>query len=156
MERIYYLAYGSNLNIRQMQNRCPDATIVGTAVLNDYQLMFKGSKTGSYLTVEPSAGDSVPLGVWEVSKRDLARLDAYEGHPTFYYRKQVNIALTDKEGSKRRITAIIYIIHEERKLGIPTRYYLETCFEGYDDFGFNKDALIDAFNYSLEGMKNGK
>lgn len=156
MERIYYLAYGSNLNIRQMRNRCPDAVKVGTAVLNDYQLMFKGSKTGSYLTVEKSIGSKVPLGVFEISKRDLARLDVYEGYPAFYYRKRVNVTFTDKEGTKRKIMAIIYIMHEDRKLGIPTRYYLETCFVGYDDFGFEKDVLIDAFNYSLEGMKNGK
>lgn len=96
MERIYYLAYGSNLNIRQMKNRCPDAVRVGTSILNDYQLMFKGSKTGSYLTVEKSIGSKVPLGVFEINKRDLARLDVYEGYPAFYYRKQVNVALTDK------------------------------------------------------------
>ena len=27
----FYLAYGSNLNVEQMQFRCPDARIVGTA-----------------------------------------------------------------------------------------------------------------------------
>ena len=48
----YYLAYGSNLNIRQMQMRCPGAKPVGTMVLEDYELLFKGSKTGSYLTIE--------------------------------------------------------------------------------------------------------
>ena len=47
----YYLAYGSNLNIAQMQFRCPDATVVGTAVIPDYELLFKGSLTGAYLTI---------------------------------------------------------------------------------------------------------
>lgn len=27
----YYLAYGSNLNVRQMKYRCPTAKIAGTA-----------------------------------------------------------------------------------------------------------------------------
>ena len=49
----FYLAYGSNLNVKQMQFRCPDARIVGTAEISNYQLLFKGSKTGSYLTIEP-------------------------------------------------------------------------------------------------------
>ncbi len=49
----FYLAYGSNLNVKQMQFRCPDARIVGTAEIPNYQLLFKGSKTGSYLTIEP-------------------------------------------------------------------------------------------------------
>ena len=49
----YYLAYGSNLSMAQMAQRCPDAVYVGTAELKDYQLLFKGSQSGSYLTVEP-------------------------------------------------------------------------------------------------------
>ena len=55
MEKRYYLAYGSNLNVRQMKLRCPTARIVGTATIEGYRLMFKGSKTGSYLTIEPPA-----------------------------------------------------------------------------------------------------
>lgn len=52
----YYLAYGSNLSVAQMAQRCPDAVYVGTAVLNDYRLLFKGSQSGNYLTVEPKKG----------------------------------------------------------------------------------------------------
>lgn len=48
----YYIAYGSNLNVRQMKYRCPTAKIAGTAVIRDYELLYKGSKTGSYLTIE--------------------------------------------------------------------------------------------------------
>ena len=39
MEKMYYLAYGSNLNVEQMKKRCPDAVVVGTAVLDGYRLM---------------------------------------------------------------------------------------------------------------------
>ena len=48
----YYIAYGSNLNVAQMRMRCPHATILGTAKLKGWELLFKGSKTGSYLTIE--------------------------------------------------------------------------------------------------------
>ena len=34
----YYLAYGSNLNVAQMQFRCPDAVVAGTAVIPDYDV----------------------------------------------------------------------------------------------------------------------
>ena len=51
-EKRYYIAYGSNLNVRQMRMRCPHATILGTANLKGWELFFKGSKTGSYLTIE--------------------------------------------------------------------------------------------------------
>ena len=87
----YYLAYGSNLNIPQMQFRCPEARIVGTAVIEGYRLLFKGSKTGSYLTIEKAEGYEVPVGVWEVSERDERNLDRYEGYPTFYYKKEMQL-----------------------------------------------------------------
>ena len=76
----YYIAYGSNLNIPQMRVRCPGARIIGTSVIPDYELLFKGSKTGSYLTIEPKAGASVPVAAWEVSEDDELALDHYEGY----------------------------------------------------------------------------
>ena len=59
----YYIAYGSNLNVGQMRMRCPHATILGTANLKGWELLFKGSKTGSYLTIEKSEGGTVPVAV---------------------------------------------------------------------------------------------
>ena len=47
MKEKLYLAYGSNLNIVQMIIRCPDAKFYGTAEIKDYELLFKGSKTGA-------------------------------------------------------------------------------------------------------------
>jgi len=64
MEKRYYIAYGSNLNIGQMRMRCPQARIIGTSEIPDYQLLFKGSRTGSYLTIEKKEGSTVPVAVW--------------------------------------------------------------------------------------------
>ena len=84
MKKRYYIAYGSNLNIRQMKMRCPSARIIGTSEIPNYELLFKGSKTGSYLTIEPKEGSTVPVAAWEVTDLDEAALDRYEGFPTFY------------------------------------------------------------------------
>ena len=75
----YYIAYGSNLNVGQMKYRCPKAKIVGTAVLENNTLYFRGSKTGSYLTIEPEIGASVPVAIWEITPTDELSLDRYEG-----------------------------------------------------------------------------
>ena len=37
----YYLAYGSNLDIRQMRYRCPNARVVGISAISDYELLYK-------------------------------------------------------------------------------------------------------------------
>ena len=142
----YYLAYGSNLNIAQMQFRCPDAVVVGTAVIPDYELLFKGSLTGAYLTIEPKQGAQVLVGVWEVSLADELRLDRYEGFPSFYYKKEIRIPVVDiRTGKTRQRDAFVYIMHENRKLGVPTSFYMRTCLEGYRDFGFDTAPLRQAF-----------
>ena len=56
MSKRYYLAYGSNLNINQMRMRCPDSKVVSKGFINDYELLFKGSLTGAYLTIEEKKG----------------------------------------------------------------------------------------------------
>ena len=136
MVKKYYIAYGSNLNVRQMLGRCPNARIIGTSSIPDYELLFKGSKTGSYLTIESKTGSSVPVGVWEVNDIDEMALDYYEGFPTFYYKKEMKISVKCiKSGKKRNHKAFVYIMHEDRSFGIPSRYYIETCLEGYRNFG---------------------
>lgn len=147
----YYLAYGSNLNVAQMRWRCPDARALGTATIEDYRLLFKGSKTGSYLTIEPQEGAQVPVAVWEVSEEDEKRLDRYEGFPTFYYKKELELTFTGiKTGKKRKRKCFAYIMHEDRPIGIPSRSYVETCIEGYRDFGFNLKYLKDAYEACWE------
>ncbi len=62
-----------------MKRRCPSARIVGTSIIQNYELLFKGSKTGYYLTIEPKEGESVPVAIWETTKEDETALDIYEG-----------------------------------------------------------------------------
>ncbi|MCM1506966.1 MAG: gamma-glutamylcyclotransferase [Ruminococcus flavefaciens] len=145
----YYLAYGSNLNIRQMAYRCPTAKPVGTAVIKGYQLLFKGSKTGAYLTIEKAENSSVPVAVWEVTDDDEKRLDIYEGCPTFYYKTEMEVTV-----NRRKINAFVYIMHEDRPIGIPSSQYVRTCSVGYSDFGFSLKYLENALNISERRYNN--
>ena len=151
MEKRYYIAYGSNLNIRQMRMRCPGARIIGTSELPDHQLLFKGSKTGSYLTIEPKEGSKVPVAVWAVTEEDEKALDRYEGFPAFYYKKELELPIKGiRSGKVRRRKAFVYIMHEDRPIGIPSNFYMRTCLEGYDSFRFDKNILVDAYNKCWE------
>ena len=149
MSKRYYIAYGSNLNIPQMRMRCPGARIIGTSVIEDYQLLFKGSKTGSYLTIEPMEGAEVPVVIWEVTETDEKALDRYEGYPNFYYKKEMTLDIKGiRTGKVRRRDAFVYIMHEERELGIPSWYYVNTCLDGYRACGFDEKYLFDAIRIS--------
>ena len=139
MEKRYYIAYGSNLNVPQMRMRCPSARRIGTSELKGYELLFKGSKTGSYLTVEKKPGRSVPVGVWEVTQADEKALDRYEGFPNFYYKKELTLPIKGiRTGKVRKRRVFVYIMHENRSIGIPSISYMQTCIQGYDDFGFDR------------------
>ena len=149
----YYIAYGSNLNVHQMKYRCPTAKIVGTAIIKDYELLYKGSKTGSYLTIEKKKGSVVPVAVWEVTAKDEKSLDIYEGYPNFYYKKNMKIRLSE---TGKMIDAFVYIMHEECRAGIPTPAYVSTCKFGYTIFGFDFKYLDEAYEKSLKGAVNNE
>ena len=141
----YYLAYGSNLNVSQMQHRCPTAMVIGTAEIKDYELLFKGSMTGSYLTIEKAKDKTVPVAVWEVQQQDELSLDRYEGFPSFYYKKEMEIEYTGiRTHRKRKVKAFVYIMHEDRPFGIPSQHYVETCLTGYRTFDFDTKILYNA------------
>ena len=93
----FYIAYGSNLHIRQMKERCPQARIIGTAVLKDYRLLVRRGDSGAYLTIEPKKGCFVPVGVWAVAPEDEAALDEYEGFPRLYEKKEMQLPVTLRE-----------------------------------------------------------
>lgn len=140
----YYVAYGSNLNLAQMAVRCPDANVVGKSFLEDYRLMYKGTMTGAYLTVEKEEGACLPIGIWEVQESDEASLDVYEGYPDLYYKQNLEVKLDDG----RKVDAFVYIMHEDRSFGMPSDEYVEVCTVGYRDFGFDEKYLEEALSYS--------
>lgn len=151
MSKRYYVAYGSNLNIPQMMRRCPTARIIGTSEIPDYRLMFKGSQSGAYLTIEPSEGHSVPVAAWEVTAADEQALDRYEGFPRFYYKAEMELPIKGiRSGKVRSRQVFVYIMHEDRPFGVPSPYYMEVCREGYASFGFDEALLDEALDYTVE------
>ena len=139
MKKTYYIAYGSNLHTGQMAHRCTGATIVGTSVLHDWRLMFKGSKSGNYATIEPCIGESVPVLIWELTPSDERSLDRYEGFPVFYFKQNIPVTVNGQE-----IEAMAYLMRLDAKVGYPSQYYINTLEKGYTDFGFDLSILKDA------------
>lgn len=121
-----YAAYGSNLNIAQMALRCPTARIYGTGLLNNWELIYRGSMTGSYATIRRKRGSIVPVAVWNIEKGDEDNLDKYEGYPRFYFKQNV---MVDFPNGKKK--AMVYIMDSGRLPGIPSHQYIQTIREGY-------------------------
>lgn len=152
---MYYLAYGSNLHVAQMQRRCPGAQAVGTAWLDGWRLAFRGSKTGAYLTIIPDSKARTPVGVWKITGEHEQSLDVYEGFPAFYFKREfeLNMEPLTAHGKRARIIGMAYIMDPKRPAGVPTQRYVDVCSVGYDCFGFAKEPLLRAVSDALALVK---
>ncbi len=86
--RYPYAAFGSNLNIGQMAQRCPMADPVGVGVLRSARLVF-----AYYLGIVQDDNATVPVGVYRLNAADIATLDRYEGLGRSYERYLVTVEL---------------------------------------------------------------
>ena len=143
----YYLAYGSNLSVEQMEWRCPTASTVGYAILKDYRLLFRSG----FLTIEPKTGSEVPVLVWQVGQSDEAALDRYEGWPRFYRRETMKAEVLDLSSRKPIETtdAFVYVMNDGFELRLPSEQYWNVCLEGYQRFGFDTAILEQALRDSV-------
>jgi len=141
-----YAAYGSNLNLNQMFNRCPKATPFDIGVLKDYRLTFRGSGRG-VANIEGHYGGRVPVLLWKITEECEKSLDIYEGYPRLYNKYEVEIHRFNGE----TVTAFVYVMDEKYK-GMPaqpTKYYLGIIWQGYIDNNFPTETLKTALSETL-------
>ena len=142
-----YVAYGSNLNLPQMERRCPTAKVVGTAVLPDRELLFRGRATGAVATVEPREGASVPVLIWDIQPMDEKALDHYEGYPCLYAKETMKVNMGGRE-----VEAMAYVMTPGHEPGLPSEWYRDVIAEGYRAAGFDLSVLEAAVLRSAELM----
>ena len=107
-----YIAYGSNLNLPQMEQRCPYAKVVGASEIKNYELLFRG-----VATVEPKEGATVPVLLWKIEPLDEAALDRYEGWPHLYRKEMMDVELSRRMPSitSRALTIWMVFIYKLKK-----------------------------------------
>lgn len=139
-------AFGSNLCVEQMQQRCPDAKVYSALILPNAILRFRGVADVAYLK-----GAECPGGLWEISERDEAALDRYEGvsadprRPGLYVKKYFEVELRDEGDVKARV-----LYYQMSEIGImpPSQHYLDVIAQGYRDFGLPMERLERALAHS--------
>ncbi len=128
---MYYFAYGSNLNRKQMLERCPDSKLKFVATLPNYKLVFVGWSRqwrGGVATIRFFRGEKVLGAIYEVSEQSLKKLDIYESS---YGRLKVTVF--DEDGQS--LEAITYIKSDQSKEGKPSAEDLSVIQQGYRDWG---------------------
>ncbi|MBA7639201.1 hypothetical protein ES703_46859 [subsurface metagenome] len=130
---MYYFAYASNLNRKQMRERCPESKPMFVANLPNYKLVFAGWSRqwrGGKASIQRFRGEKVTGGVYEVSERDLSRLDRYEGCPGDYHRLKVTVF--DEDGEP--VEAVTYIKSGQLEETPPSKEYVAVIQQGYRDW----------------------
>ncbi len=127
---MYYFAYASNLNKKQMAERCPDSKPMFTAILPNYKLVFAGWSRqwrGGVASIKSFRGDRVRGAIYEVSEQCWRQLDRYESG---YNRFKVTVFGEDSDP----IEAITYIKSGQLEETPPSKEYLAVIQQGLRDW----------------------
>ena len=93
----YYFAFGSNMDSKQMKQRCASAKYVGTGVLKNHEIVFnrKGTyRAGGVASVENKTGKDVYGVIWRINPIEFDQLDKTED-PKAYRRFSEEIYTLD-------------------------------------------------------------
>ncbi|MBQ7257425.1 MAG: gamma-glutamylcyclotransferase [Abditibacteriota bacterium] len=124
---LLYVAYGSNLVIEEMKDRCPKSFPLTKGIIKDYKLAFN-----IHADIRECEGSYVPVGLWAINKDDLDRLDYYEGYPSYYNKKIVKVCVGEKE-----VEALVYYMTDRKTEKEPYPSYMNRIKQGYKDFGIS-------------------
>ena len=145
-----YIAYGSNMNRRQMAYRCPRAEPIGPVWLKGWRLVMK-----RVADVEPDPEAIIPAALWRITAACEAALDLYEGFPTFYTKHRLRIVLADGKHAR----PMFYCMNnpEARTIAPSSETYLWAIAEGYHDFGFDDlTPLLKAQHEAKKGLRDDR
>ncbi len=151
MEETLYFAYGSNINFEQMEQRCPDARIVGPVILENYELRFRGH---GFATIAPKENNSVHGLLWKLTPACEQALDRYEGYPRHYTKEPVEVQMAD--GTKVPVMAYVMAEPMCRQPALPSPYYYRAIQKGYEANGLPVESLEEAWNRTIDEVWSGK
>lgn len=151
MEENLYFAYGSNLDLEQTAQRCPDAEIVGPVRLENYELRFRGN---GFATVTPKKGGVVYGLVWKITPNCEQSLDRYEGYPRHYTKETVTV----KDAAGAEIPVMVYIMAEPycRQPALPSPYYYRVIQRGFEANGLPVESLQAAWSRTIDEVWSGR
>lgn len=126
-----YFAYGSNMNHKQMEKRCPGASFLRRAYLDDFEFVYDGysrMRNGAVANIVTMKRSRVWGGLFEINEANLSALDRYESYPKSYQRDELNVR--DEDGKLYK--AIVYF-RNGRNLGEPSEEYRKVILIGAND-----------------------
>ncbi len=145
-DRVWYFAYGSNMDVAQMLTRNAAFTYIKKGRVNGQRLVFNKIADRypgyGYANIVPQYGFEVIGVLYEINGSGLLELDKHEGVSSkHYFRSQIEVSLEDGT----TVEAIVYLAHPSRiKDGMfPTKSYMDHLYKGLDILGDEGKAYLD-------------
>jgi gamma-glutamylcyclotransferase (GGCT)/AIG2-like uncharacterized protein YtfP len=106
---VLYAAYGSNLDPRQMADRCPHSPQQGTGWVLGWRITFGGEGwDGALPTLAEESEAAVFVALYDITPSDESALDVWESADSGLYRKvRVRVATLEPEQ-----TAWVYVLND--------------------------------------------
>ena len=114
-----YFAYGANMDVAAMAQRCPSSRPLGPARLMNYRFFIM---TDGFASVRRAAGSAVYGLLWDLALADVAALDRFEDVASGRYGKIVQPVIRSGAGG---VQALIYV-GASQETGLPRPGYLES------------------------------
>jgi hypothetical protein len=149
-----YFAYGSNMDWKQMKERCPSARFVGVAMLPDYRLAFtrRSVKRGcGVCDAVPDVSKAVWGAVLEIGDTDVGRLDMEEGYQpgrakNSYWRKECHVFMNGDD--KQPMAVVTFFGDPQDNPPLPNSKYRDLLLSGA-----RRWQLPDAYIEQLESIE---
>ncbi len=122
-----YFAYGSNMDLEQMQLRCPECNGMGLALLPNYVMSFtrwsRPWKSGT-ADILPDRGKEVYGVLYDLALEDLKKLDKFADYGNSYVRQDVTVEIGEE-----RIPAMTYVARRQGVF-LPSKSYIGKMIRG--------------------------
>ncbi|QAT16669.1 gamma-glutamylcyclotransferase [Candidatus Velamenicoccus archaeovorus] len=140
-----YFAYGSNMNKKQMKERCPSSKFIKRAYVEGYEFVYDGysqSRKGAVANIIKSENEKVWGCLFEINEDNLSALDCYEGYFSRVYDKKT-IMVKDDEGKSH---SVIVYFRTGKEVGVPHEDYQCDVIQGAKDCGLPEDYIKNVLN----------
>ncbi len=152
-----YFAYGSNMDWKQMKDRCPSARFVGIARLPDHRLVFTRKSIKRDCGVADAVREnecSVWGSVYEISALDVGKVDKSEGYrpgrkKNSYWRRECMVFLNGDEALP--LTAETYFAEPEANAPLPNQDYKNLILSGARHWHLPADYVAELVAIEVSG-----
>jgi gamma-glutamylcyclotransferase (GGCT)/AIG2-like uncharacterized protein YtfP len=143
-----YFAYGANMDLVNMSDRCLDSIMSGRCVLNGYRFIINHYGVASIVHHHTSNVYGI---LWEISQEDEDFLDLFEGVKGGWYTKEaISVAMIEDETTHYDV--LVYVASNNTP-GKPIEDYFQNIIHNAMEFGFPQ-AYVE-YLQSLFDWKRG-